>query len=222
MKLFLYRIRKILRRLLRGDPGYKEFIRGEANSIRTNGSLLSNVSFDILGDRNRITFGEGCKIYNSRFHIRGSDHVIEIGENCRVTRGGVFWIEDDGCQLVVGRDTSMVEVEIAVTEPGSRVVIGEDCMFANDVDIRAGDSHPIVDKASGKRLNPAQDVTIGDHVWVAAHSVILKGVSIGRDSVVAAGAIVTRSCEAGSILAGNPARAVKTGITWKRRRVVKE
>jgi len=108
-----------------------------------------------------------------------------------------------------------------VTEPGSRITIGEECMFANDIDIRCGDSHSIIETASGNRINFAEDVTIGRHVWVAAHAIILKGVTIGADSVVASGAIVTRSCEPGSILAGNPARVIKSGISWNRERILK-
>jgi acetyltransferase-like isoleucine patch superfamily enzyme len=221
MKALLVRLKNLFRRLFL-RLGYKEFIRGAGNVIQAKGALLSNVSFDILGDRNRVVIGAGSKLYNVKFYLRGSDHRVEIGPNCRVTRRGVFWIEDDGCQLTVGERTSMVEVEIAVTEPGSRVIVGADCMFANDIDVRSGDSHPILDATSGQRLNPAGDVVIEDHVWVAAHAVILKGVNLGRDSVVAAGAVVTRSCGPGSLLAGNPARIVKTGITWKRQRVSKE
>jgi len=46
----------------------------------------------------------------------------------------------------------MVEVHIAVTE-NSKVLIGEDCMLANDIDIRTGDSHSVIDMETGERLN---------------------------------------------------------------------
>jgi acetyltransferase-like isoleucine patch superfamily enzyme len=221
MKSFFDRLRKLLRRIFL-RTGYKEFIRGQGNVFQAQGALLSGVSLDILGDRNRITVGEGCKLYNLKFHIRGSDHRIEIGPNCWVTRGGVFWIEDDHGELHIGPQTSMVEISVAVTEPYSKIVIGEGCMFANDIDIRTGDSHSILENESGKRINFAADVTIGDRVWVAAHAIILKGVNIGADSVVAAGAVVTKSCEPGSILAGNPAKVIKAGISWKRERIARE
>ncbi len=217
----LTRVGGAARRLLFGEPAVSKTIRGTGNLFQAEGARLSNVALDIVGGRNRITIGEGCIFYNLKFHIRGSDHVIEIGKNCRFTRGGLIWLEDDGCTLSIGQDTTMVEVMIAVTEPGSKVVIGEECMFANDIDIRVGDSHSVLDTATGKRINFAEDIMIGRHVWIAAHTVILKGVTIGENSVIASGAIVTRSCEPGSILAGNPAKVIRSGVSWQRQRIQK-
>jgi maltose O-acetyltransferase len=54
-------------------------------------------------------------------------------------------------------------------------------------------------------------ITIGDDVWIGAHAIILKGVALGDGCVVAAGAVVTKGdYQPGSILAGNPAKVVKT------------
>jgi len=213
----------LLLRLFLGETqrGLKASIQGKENEIKTEGALLSGVELDIIGDYNRITIDPGSVVNQLKFHVRGSNHCIEIGPGCRISRGGSFWIEDQGCTLKIGRNTTMVDVHIAVTEPGSRVVVGEECMFANDIDIRTGDSHSILEAATRERINFAGDVVIGDHVWVAAHAILLKGVQIGRDSVVAAGAIVTKSCDPGVILAGNPAKVIKTGITWNRERIQK-
>ena len=99
-------------------------------------------------------------------------------------------------------------------------LIGRDCLLAYDIDIRTGDSHSLLEAASGKRINPAQDVIIGDHVWIAAHVNILKGVSIGMNSVIATGATVVKPVqEAGVVIAGNPAKLVKREITWTRERI---
>jgi len=214
---------RMARRYLRGQPikGLHQTIKGQGNSLQAAGVKFIGVELDIVGDRNQIIVNEGSELYNLRIRIRGSDHRIELGRNCRIVRGGVFWFEDDHCHLHIGQNTSMVEVSISVTEPGSEVIIGKDCMFANDIDIRVGDSHSVMDVVTGKRINFAENINIGDHVWVAAHTVILKGVKIGENSVVASGAVVTRSCEPGAILAGNPARVVKTRITWQRERILK-
>jgi acetyltransferase-like isoleucine patch superfamily enzyme len=55
----------------------------------------------------------------------------------------------------------------------------------------------------------AAPIVIGENVWLGRHSAILKGVCIGRDSVVALAAVVTRTAPAGSIIGGNPARVLK-------------
>ncbi len=176
----------------------------------------------IVGDDNQIIVGEGSYLVNLKIRMRGSGHRIVFGKNCRVSRGGVFWFEDENGRLEIGANTTMVEVHIVVDEPGSKVTIGEGCMFANDIEIRTSDSHAILDAKTGERINPARDIVIGDRVWIAAHAILLKGVEIGHDSVIAAGAVVTKSCEPGVILAGNPAAVIKEGITWRRERNPKE
>lgn len=211
-----------LRRLARwilAEPEVRRSIQGRGNTFQAKGTTLVNVELDIIGNDNCIVLGEGGVFHNVRFRLRGDGHSIEFGPNCRVTRGALLWFEDDHCTLQVGPGTSMVEVHIAVTEPGSKVLIGEDCMLANDIDIRSGDSHSIVDAVTGERLNFAEDVVIGNHVWIAPHVVILKGVHIGDHSVVATGSIVTKSCPPNTLIAGNPARVVRTGISWKRERI---
>ena len=115
----------------------------------------------------------------------------------------------------------MVDVYIAVTENGSRVTIGEDCTFANDIDIRSGDSHSVIDAEAGERLNIPADVHIGRHVWIAPHVVVLKGVELGENTIVASGAVVTKSFEPGVIIGGNPAKVIKTGVSWQRERLTK-
>jgi acetyltransferase-like isoleucine patch superfamily enzyme len=214
---------KWVRRLIKRESpdGILRLIQGQGNRIQAAGVKLANVELDIVGDNNQISFGPGSTINNLRIRMRGSNHRLEFGENCRVSRGGWFWFEDQDCLLKIGANTTLVDVHIAVTEPGSQILIGDDCMLANDIDIRTGDSHSVIDIASGERLNFPEDVTIENHVWIAPHVVILKGVSIGSHSVIATGSIVTRSVESGVIAAGNPANVIRTGITWERERIAK-
>ncbi|MBD0304315.1 MAG: hypothetical protein ICV85_19810 [Tolypothrix sp. T3-bin4] len=92
-------------------------------------------------------------------------------------------------------------------------------MLAYDIDIRCGDSHSIIDLSTGKRVNYAKDIKINDHVWIAAHIQILKGVTVGSNSVIATGAVVTKDIPSNSIAAGVPAKVVKTNINWERQRL---
>jgi acetyltransferase-like isoleucine patch superfamily enzyme len=221
LKDFLSRVSRYVRRLLHGGKDrIEKTIRGQGNVFNAEGASLSEVRVDIIGDNNRINIGPGSVLSNVHFRIRGSGHQIEFGENCRVSRGAVLWFEDSDGVLRVGSGTTMVEVHVAVTE-NSKVIIGEDCMFANDIDIRTGDSHSVIDTQTGERLNYAGDVVISRHVWIAPHTVVLKGVNIGENSIIATGSVVTKSCEPGVIMGGNPAKAIKTGVSWKRQRVAR-
>jgi tetrahydrodipicolinate N-succinyltransferase len=84
------------------------------------------------------------------------------------------------------------------------VAIGHGVAIAKDAVIMDTDHHAI----SGRAMTAP--VTIGDHVWIGARAIVLKGVTIGDGAIVAAGAVVTRDVPAATIVAGNPARPVRT------------
>lgn len=96
----------------------------------------------------------------------------------------------------------------------ARIALGRLVMFSYGILLRNHDSHQVLSLETGARLNPPEDIVIGDHVWMCERSTVMKGVTIGRDSVVALGALVTKDVPANSIAAGVPARTVKTDITW--------
>lgn len=184
-------------------------IKGKANHLEYGKVILNNV-----------TINPGSILNNVTFFIRGNDHIVTIGKNCIFTKGGSIWFEHNHGLLKIGDNTIMVDVHIAVTEPKSQVLIGEDCLFAYDIDIRTGDSHSIIDAKLGTRINYAKNIKIDNHVWLASHCRILKGVSIGENSIVGTNAVVTKSFdETGVVLAGSPAKIVKRNITWDRKNI---
>ena len=77
--------------------------------------------------------------------------------------------------------------------------------------IRDYDGHYIEDVA----YRTAKPVIIGDNVWIGYRAMILKGVTIGDNSVVAANSVVTKDVPSNSIVAGNPAKIIRTGINWR-------
>jgi acetyltransferase-like isoleucine patch superfamily enzyme len=85
------------------------------------------------------------------------------------------------------------------------VTIGNDCKIARDVLIMDSDQHAILGEALA-----VVPVVIEDRVWIGARAIVLKGVTIGHDSVVGAGAIVTRSIPPYSVAVGQPARVIRT------------
>jgi glycosyltransferase involved in cell wall biosynthesis len=198
----------------------KRMIQGGNNTILYDNAILSSVTFDIKGEGNKIEIMEGCVLKNLTFYIKGNNHKVFMDKGCEFRHGGSIWIADSDCSLIIGEKSTFEDVHLALTEPGSQIAIGRDCMFAYDIDVRTGDSHSIISLESNARINYAENVFIGDHVWVGAHSIILKGVSIPDNSVVATGSVVTRSFEtSGIIVGGNPATIIKKGITWSRERI---
>ncbi len=200
--------------------GNRRKIHGHGNvvTIRTHGSRLKKVTIEIDGDQNQVVIKDGAQVQNTRIVMHGSHHTLEIGERCYIT-GESFWFEDYGCHITIGKDTSIQSVHIAATEPGRRVDIGEDCMLAYDIDIRTGDSHSVINEATMIRTNYAKDVTIGAHAWICTRVQILKGVTIGEQSIIGAGAIVTKNIPSNCLAIGVPAHVVKRGVTWLRSRL---
>ncbi|MBW2175857.1 MAG: acyltransferase [Deltaproteobacteria bacterium] len=84
--------------------------------------------------------------------------------------------------------------------------IGDSCMFANNAYITDSDWHDIYNRVITGRTAP---VHIADNVWIGDSVIVCKGVSIGANSIVGAGAVVTGNIPANAIAAGNPARVVK-------------
>lgn len=84
------------------------------------------------------------------------------------------------------------------------VYIGDDCKIARDVMIMDTDQHSV--GVTGLTMKP---VEIGDRVWIGSRVIVLKGVSIGHDSIVGAGAIVTKSVPPHSLVVGSAARVIK-------------
>jgi acetyltransferase-like isoleucine patch superfamily enzyme len=114
-----------------------------------------------------------------------------------------------GAEIVIGDDTGLSGTTICAQ---TSVRVGARCLFGADVTIVDTDFHPIAPQE--RRFKPlsaseSRPVVIEDNVFIGGSSMILKGVTIGRNSVVGAGSIVTRSIPENVIAAGNPCRVVR-------------
>jgi len=186
---------------------------------------VNHCNFRIIGNGNRVIIDERVNLSGVLFTIAGDNNLIHISECCKFENGCVLWIEDNYCKIEVGKHSTFVQVHLAATENNSSIIIGENCMFSNDIDIRTSDSHSIIDKNSGERINYAQNVAIGKHVWVGAHSSILKGADVPDDVIIATRSTVTRSINhqkdfsEGVIVAGTPAKVVRKCVNWDWKRL---
>lgn len=195
--------------------------RGKGNRVIAPCALLKHVKIRFQGSGNTVIVGDYSQLSNVEVYISGSGNVVEIGSWCTLVKT-VFCLEDDGNRITIGQGSRLLgSAELAAIE-STQITIGRDCLFSSEIVFRTGDSHSLLE-LSGKRINPSRDIVVGDHVWIGMRAVVLKGVRIGADSVVGACALVTDSCpEKNCVLAGVPAKVVKTGINWYIRRLPME
>jgi maltose O-acetyltransferase len=88
------------------------------------------------------------------------------------------------------------------------VRIGNHVMFGPGVQIYTA-AHDLLAEPRNRGIEVAKPITIEDNVWIGGSAVLLPGVTIGRNAVVGAGAVVTRDIPSNSVVAGNPARVIR-------------
>lgn len=163
----------------------------------------------------KCTIEKYCSInepWKKGFFVHNKEGVFTLSDN------STFACSDmnihSGCKISVGKNASLFlgsgyinqNCEIRCND---HISIGENVAIASDVIIRDHDAHNII---GSKSISP---IHIGNHVWIGARSMILKGVSIGDNSVIAAGSVVTHDVPPNCLAAGVPAKIKKTGIMWE-------
>ena len=164
-----------------------------------------------------VSVGRGfaCK---GRIKIRNRGRVC-IGNNVIFSSGSAVNFVGCGMRLAlqtIGSESQIsigdnVGISSSVIIARDRIEIGDNTLIGGGTAIYDNDFHQL---NSGSRLRgvgviAASPVTIGKNVWVGGHSIILKGVSIGDQSIIGAGSVVTHSIPPGVLAAGNPAKVIK-------------
>lgn len=169
------------------------------------------------GTDNHLIIEEGCILNNVTIHIIGNSNLIEFAKNVHVGPGCSFWIEGNNCYIKIGENTTFTQkVHFNAQEDNSQIICGRDCMFSNTIIVRTSDSHAIIDTTTHKRINPAKNVFIGDHVWIAPSTTIMKGANIGSNTIIGSHTLVTKEIPSNVLAVGMPAKIVKEGVTWSR------
>lgn len=186
--------------------------------------FLKNLSQYKLGNNVRIQALKTLTAESSALLAIGDNTVIY--ENARIESLGTG-------QLTIGDNSIIGDARITCRES---IRIGRNFLTSWNVFIQDFDPHPVSGAKRAQQVDsmatsfypafqikpnpiafhfdfPSEPITIGDNVWLGANVTILKGAHIGDNCIVATGAVVIRGqYEANSILAGNPAKIVKTGI----------
>ena len=173
---------------------------------------LASSSKIVLEKGARLNFGFFTHIFSKR---RNSKLILEEDASFVLTckamiQSGAMIFLGRGKTLKIGRSTFTSNIKILAHDD---ITIGDNCIFGWECQIFSGDGHPIYQEES--IINKDVPVVIEDNVWVGSRALILKGVRVGKGSIVAAGAVVTKNVPPNCIVAGNPAKVVKENISWK-------
>ncbi len=138
---------------------------------------------------------------------------IEIGNEVRLGAPMTWDVGFDvgEAEIIIG-DRAQINYRNIISAAGS-VRIGEDTLIAGEVAIFDNPSHPLdpeARRAGGHfAAEEVRPVVIGRNVWIGLRAIILRGVTIGDNSVVAAGSVVTKPVPPNTLVAGNPARPIR-------------
>lgn len=179
--------------------------------IRWNRFLLS------LGG---VKYGKHCNIYN-RVYLSNPNSLrgLSIGDNFVMTSGGGINPLSRGlkshihlasdARVTIGNNVGISSVTLWSKK---EITIGDNTIIGANTTIIDTDAHPLfakdrlVDLGKGAKVAP---ILIGNSVFIGSNCIILKGVSIGNRSIIAAGSIVTKDIPDDCIAGGNPAKVIK-------------
>jgi acetyltransferase-like isoleucine patch superfamily enzyme len=163
-----------------------------------------------------VKLADNAKIFNPS----NNKDLIMVGSNSVVN--GTLYVFSHGGRIKIGEDCFVGENSKIWS--ADSVEIGDRVLISHNVNIHDTNAHPIdstkrhehfIRNVSGSYSSKndlgilSAPVTILDDVWIGFNAVILKGVTIGKAAIVAAGSIVTSDVPEFSIVAGNPAKVVK-------------
>lgn len=148
---------------------------------------------------------------NSSIRIAEKANICSVPQYTAlgVNHASVLRTVRTGASIHIGKNTGISGGSICAAVA---VSIGDECLIGANVTITDSDFHPI--GAKNRRYNNDHNdiqtaaVSIKDNVFIGTGAIILKGVTIGKNSVIGAGSVVTRSFPENSIVAGNPAKII--------------
>lgn len=160
-------------------------------------------------------------------HIKFNSHRVFSSKSESILR-----MDADSALIVEGRFDVYHGCDIAILKKGelrlgggylnsgvqircsNRISIGKGAAIARNVCIQDSDFHTVI-YADGTSNLPSAPVVIGNHVWIGVNATILKGVTIGDNAIIAAGAVVTKDIPPNCVAAGVPAKVIRNNVTWE-------
>ena len=192
---------------------YRSNVSGLTGNSFVNTGCFVHSKLSVNGTGNKI-IQKGYLQYTT-IEMFGNDNIVQIEDGCTIN-GGLIFVRATNAKLLIGRNTSIMSgIQMICQGNGNYISIGCDCLFSENIDIWNSDTHTITD-TTGNIINPSKPVVVDNHVWLGKNVSVLKGVHIGKNTVVGMSSIVSKSLPENSICVGNPAQSIKSGISWSK------
>ena len=215
MQIYISKIRFLLRAALTMGPvaviGHRIFL---GPSSRIKRSKLSKLK--LAGN---LWFGVAQMSAGNFLTGSGSSMTLEEGAefqsygNTTIGSASTVWLYKNSKMQIGSRSYINMGAKIFIR---TKLTIGNECAIAMDVKILDDDFHPVIPLERKGDYFPStpRPIVIEDHVWIGANTTILKGVTIGSGSIVAAGSVVTSDVAPNCMVGGVPAKKIKENVTW--------
>lgn len=200
-------------------------IEREGNRLEIDKNLMNNISLRVTGKNNYIRLTH-LKVNKGTFlniRVCGNNNVVDIdgahfSEGIEIIMGQKhpnFGDGITGAAFRIQSGTGIEHLRYITFNSHAFCTIGKNCMFSYDITLFNTDAHPIISRESGKVINWVDGITIGNHCWIGQGATIMKNSSVPDDCIIGYNAVVSGKLpEPHSIYAGNPAKFIKSGITW--------
>ena len=196
----------MLRKIYRSSCSLRDFFERTLLVLELKFYRAEFSSFKIVG-RPFISVAKGGKLkVGENFHLNSSPHGNAVGGPLK----SVIRVEK-GASLTIGKNvgiSSCVIVSTCSITIGDNVKIGGGTLIA-DSDFHSLDADDRLDRETDRANAKSAPVHISENALVGARCIILKGCTIGRNAVIGAGSVVTRSVPDNEVWAGNPARRIR-------------
>ncbi len=195
------------------------------NLISVPAKNYKNINFNIDGVNNKIIFEDNniSKSAKININIYGDNNEIIVKKGFYVSLNFNILIGQNhpnfgkvtNSKIYIDENTSMEKVNYFTYNSNSYFNVGKKCMFAFDINIFNTDAHPIYSIGPNEIINKVKGINIGNHCLIGANVTLLKNTNISDDCILGWGGVVSGSFQQPHCaIAGNPAKIVKTDITW--------
>ncbi|MEQ8861139.1 MAG: acyltransferase [Pseudomonadales bacterium] len=158
---------------------------------------------DALGPHAKVMQPWHLKIHGAQIVFGSCVHVIAAGD--RQVRLTTWEHPDGGGRIEIG-DYALICPGVRI-DSACQVSVGRNTMLAAGVYLTDADWHDVYDRT--RIIGAHAPIILEDNVWIGDGAIVCKGVTIGANSVVGAGSVVTRDVPANVVAAGNPATVVR-------------